>query len=552
LALFTALGGASAACSSGGNGNGGGSGGTGGTPAAVTITVSQAPANVLTCTTVPFSATVTNATDTTVTWAMSPTPGWGTIGADGTYTAPTVAPTAPANIATVTATSVADPTKSATTSAFLLGTAFPGGVVAMAGSTGAGEPGNPAIGVYQHRAASNGRRMYATWADNPPAPATEVRLMVSRSDDGGATWSAGVPAIDATTATTGSVDCPAIAVDPGNADVVYATATVDVANSLSAAMGDYAGPALVMSVSTDGGATFTPVVLSSAFATFYACQDVAAPAADTVVVTVPGHGCEPGADSPPDMFVWSDAARGAGFTSGAHDTNGAWWANGLTGGLDRMRGDATCADDLAVYANGADGGSGQVIESPRMFVDGRSSRLCLAYAATAAGSAAEGSYVQCSSDAGQTFTDPVLIDPATLTDNQPSGTMGPGGVAAMAWTTATASDNQQALVLATSTNAGASFTAPIQVPTADTPYSPSLYFDESGILWIAYMTYDGSQYSVFVDKSCDGGATFSGPVRVNGAATYNLLSPTLLGTGGLAPVLVGAQDTTTAAFSLSP
>ncbi len=313
-------------------------------------------------------------------------------------------------------------------------------------------------------------------------------------------------------------------------------------------MGDPSDPALVLTVSTDGGQTFTPTVLSTAFATLYPCQDVASPAANTVVVAAPGDGCGEGH---PDMFVWSDANRGAGFAQGALDTNHTWWANGLTGSLDVLRGGADCADDLSEYDNGGNLGSGQVIESARMFVDG-SGRLCIGYAATVQDGAIENSYVQCSTDAGHTFSTPVEIDPALATDNQPSGALGPGNAAAMAWTTTVVDANQTSLYVALSADEGSTFGAPILVPTVDTPFSPSILYDAAGVLWIAYVIQDGGAYSVIVDKTCDGGVTFSGPVQVNAAATYNLLAPTLLDVGAAAPLLVGAEDANLAAFSLAP
>jgi hypothetical protein len=516
------------------------------------VTVTPAPANLLTCSTTPFTATVTGTTNISVSWSVTPASGAGTIDTAGNYSSPDVAPIAPANTATVTATSVASPSLSDSAPPFVLATAFPGAAVPVAGSTGIGETGNPAIGIYQHLAAASGSRVYTTWVENPDA-ATEIKLMVARSDDGGKTWGPGVAAIDANilggyTTDNGSIDCPAIAVDAGNPDVIYATATVDVTNSLSAAVGDPADPAVVLTVSTDGGKTFTPTVLSTAFATLYPCQDVASPAANTVVVVAPGDGCGEGHS---DMFVWSDANRGAGFTQGALDANNTWWANGLTGSLSILRGDARCADDLIEYDNGGDLSSGQAIESARMFVDG-SGRLCLGYAATAEMGAIENSYVQCSTDAGQTFSTPVEIDPALATDNQPSGALGPGNAAAMAWTTTLVNASQTNLYIAVSGDKGATFGAPILVPTVDTPFSPSILFDTSGVLWIAYVIEDGGEYSVFVDKTCDGGTTFSGPVQVNAAATFSLLVPTLLDAGAPAPLVMGAEEASLAAFSLSP
>ena len=93
-------------CSSGGNGNGNG---------AVAVSISPTNASVAVNLTQQFSATVTNTSNTAVTWSLSGSgcsgASCGSITSNGLYTAPATPPS-PANVA-VTATSAADPTKSA-------------------------------------------------------------------------------------------------------------------------------------------------------------------------------------------------------------------------------------------------------------------------------------------------------------------------------------------------------------------------------------------------------------------------------------------------------
>ena len=82
--------------------------------AAVAVSVSPQTANLTASQTQPFTATVTNTTNTAVTWALSPPTGAGTLSINGstaTYTAPSSIPS-PQTV-TLTATSVADTTKSA-------------------------------------------------------------------------------------------------------------------------------------------------------------------------------------------------------------------------------------------------------------------------------------------------------------------------------------------------------------------------------------------------------------------------------------------------------
>src|SRR5437879_257667 len=84
-------------------------------PPAATISISPTAASVVTTKTQPFTATVTNATNTAVMWQVNGVTGGdsthGTISTSGLYTAPSAVPN-PATVA-VTAISQADTTKSA-------------------------------------------------------------------------------------------------------------------------------------------------------------------------------------------------------------------------------------------------------------------------------------------------------------------------------------------------------------------------------------------------------------------------------------------------------
>ncbi len=77
----------------------------------VTVTVVSSETTLYGGQTQPFSATVTNTANAGVTWSVSPS-GAGSITAAGVYTAPAVVPTQ--QTVTITAASVADPTKSGT------------------------------------------------------------------------------------------------------------------------------------------------------------------------------------------------------------------------------------------------------------------------------------------------------------------------------------------------------------------------------------------------------------------------------------------------------
>jgi hypothetical protein len=84
--------------------------------------------------TAQFTATVTNAsTNTGVTWAVTTANG-GTIDANGLYTAPTIAAGLPASV-TITATPVADTTKSGSATETLTPATVPGTYVVTVSAT---------------------------------------------------------------------------------------------------------------------------------------------------------------------------------------------------------------------------------------------------------------------------------------------------------------------------------------------------------------------------------------------------------------------------------
>ncbi|HWY70926.1 MAG TPA: hypothetical protein VNX88_19825, partial [Terriglobales bacterium] len=106
--------------SCGGGGGGSSSGGTRNSGSSnITVTVAPPSATLAPGGTQLYAATVTGATDTSVTWSANQVQGGnstvGTISSSGLYTAPAVAPN-PSSV-TITATSVADTTKSGTAKA---------------------------------------------------------------------------------------------------------------------------------------------------------------------------------------------------------------------------------------------------------------------------------------------------------------------------------------------------------------------------------------------------------------------------------------------------
>ncbi|MBV9573547.1 MAG: Ig-like domain repeat protein, partial [Acidobacteriales bacterium] len=136
-------------------GGGGSAGGNGNLPASsqVVVTVSAGTPSSLFANnaadnwplqTAQFTATVTNASNPAVIWAITPS-NLGTIDANGLYTAPTVAAGLPGSVA-VAATSVADPRKYAQVNETLSATTVP---------TPAGQPYTVSVYAFQGNGAKN-------------------------------------------------------------------------------------------------------------------------------------------------------------------------------------------------------------------------------------------------------------------------------------------------------------------------------------------------------------------------------------------------------------
>jgi hypothetical protein len=498
-------GGAGGATGQGGAGGqaGGGHGGQGGAQAA-SIDVTPKDPTVLTCSKTTFVATVTGLADASVDWTASA----GSIDDKGVFSAPITQGPA----VSVKATSKAQPSLAAS-STVTLATALPQAKVVVAQTPGYAD-------VYPHAMASAGKRVYAAYPAQSFKPSPTVDVL--RSDDGGKTWSAPVHAsptmVDGT-----EVSCVAVAVDAGNPDVVYVVFNFGAGSGLppklvDAGIADDGGVALL--VSTDGGKTFGkayPLQTGNSSDSIPVaqgiCPDVASPKAGAVVVETPGG------SNDQSLFVWSDANQGSGFSALTFDEFNSI-AKAETGALAKIDADV-----------GQNGGSADATESPRLFTDG-AGNLCIAYIAytpKGSGSPDSSAWVQCSTDLGKTFSAPVTVGPTFhyVGDGQVSlatGAFGPNGAIAVAWNRLGANDPQNraaSLHVAHSKDLGKTFVDVI-VPLVVDPSLPDgvtmaagasdVRFDADGVLWVAY---EGNDGRIAVDKSCDGGTTWSGGVLVD-------------------------------------
>jgi hypothetical protein len=525
---------------------------------AVSVTVSPSAASLLTCSAGDFTASVTGSANTAVSFSVNPSTA-GEVDQSGHYVTPNVVPDPPEVKLVATSRAAPSAKGSATVS---LATAIPSSENVLDGPPGYAELGG--TGTYTHVVAARGERVYVAWPD-PSDPETAA-LVVARSDDGGVTWQAPVTAIaagilDDSAGAAGGLECPAISIDAGDPDVLYALAHVVAENEYGKPLDDSAsGPQTeLFAVSTDAGATWTTHVLHVG-ANGDVCADVASPAADTVVVASPGwSSCTPDGDDARDIFVWSDTERGKGFAKGSYtDKPVEYFAKGYTHALDDLAGEGCTDAHLWPESNGGTDAAGDTTESPRLFSDG-AGRLCVTYVGNVTPSddtTLPNVYVQCSTDSGLSFTAPDKVDPTNdVNGSSASGAIAPDGSLAILFT----SDGDDAGILQLAVDragTGMGFSPVASIPTyleasgeRARAVNPALAYDADGILWLGYRTVDSG--TLVVDKSCDGGVLFSGPVAVSDG-TSELRWPSFATVDGVAPSFVAWGPDHLGSFTLAP
>jgi hypothetical protein len=517
------------------------------------IAVTPQTASVLTCSTETFTAKVTGAGSPTVTWSAEE----GTIDASGVYTAPRQVPAGASD--EVTAQAEADVTAQAE---ITLSTAHPTKPAAIGSQT----TPKTTLGVFNHVVASHGDRVYAV-TSSEDSKTQDWSIFVYASVDGGVTWKAPVDLNDAKDRAI-PVDDAVVTVDPVNPKLVYVLyhyETGGVAFTKSSDIDDAGkGDTDVLAVSTDGGATFTRSVLASADAGHWGTPgDVVAPAENAVVVIVPSSDPISVTDARPRFVgVWSDKKEGAGFAATGTGALQGYVADGLA---TPFTGEGDPASPKTPFTRfGDDGGTADLTEGARLFTDGQG-KTCVVFVAdsqhgaTAHPVTQQRVYVQCSSDDGVTFTKPVIVDPedvneSTVIPHLPQGTFGPDGAMAIAWYAGVSRAGNVAY-LSLSKDGGKVWSKPTTpsayVPPGDPLGAVTTDLDvryEGSVLWIAYHAgnYLGTD-RIAVDKSCDGGKTWSGPQLasgVEGGTLFGLEYPGLVVTkAGLRMSAFGAEKT---------
>ena len=166
--------------------------------------------------------------------------------------------------------------------------------------------------------------------------------------------------------------------------------------------------------------------------------------------------------------------------------------------------------------------------SPRAGTNGKGS-VCMVFQYNG-GNSPSPTEVQCSQDNGGTWTAPVMITaPTADTKIHPTIAVSPAGKV-VPWrgsdTVATAIQS----FIAISTDGGKTFGAPIQYPALPVANfnvaDPVVAWESDEILWISETANVGNAYTIFVDKTCDDGKTWSGAVDVEVLQGTSLLKTT--------------------------
>ncbi|HEY5241224.1 MAG TPA: sialidase family protein [Polyangiaceae bacterium] len=468
------------------------------------LTVSPTTANVLTCGSLQLTATGGTGSPA---WSVSPSSGAGSVSSSGDYAAPTVAPASPG--VTVTCTEGAQ----MASASLQVATGFPGAPVPVPIGGNTSAPGSNV--PFEHVFSASGSTIYAgvqgPLVDNDSGGQAYLDMQVYSSTDNGKTFTG------PTQFHTGNLSCGTVAVDPGDASVVYLVYTAGHGDSTS-----NTGTTVRLAVSTDGAKTFPNEYVIADNVNGLSnliCPDVSSPSPDHVIVTAVGGTWVDG--DPTWAATWVSGNRGANIGPVAGD-DGLEPANpdgGTYSGSDTNGGTAQSCD---IASNGNGWG-------PRVFSNGKGD-ACVVYeyegsCAPTYPSPAGEIFVQCSTNSGTTWTAPLpLVGPSpTGMKSHPTGSVSPSGNVAVTWIDSVFDDAGTGLdqvFVAISKNGGTTFGKAIQYvlpPSLGDSYTtgdPVVAWENDDVLWLSQTIPINNGPSILVDKTCDDGATWSGAVSL--------------------------------------
>jgi hypothetical protein len=346
--------------------------------------------------------------------------------------------------------------------------------------------------------------VYATlpMVDGSDPNGAKYSLQFAASKDGGKTFGAPIVVSDVGTPLA-SIECTAIAVDAGDDKTIYISYQI-VAGPYptTAAINDVGGESLALAVSHDGGATWSNKMVESRSSGWGICPDVVSPAPGTVTIEAPSYNFP---DVPMDTYV--DTAKGEGFNAPPE------------GGFSFVTTERY--EVMSAFGDIEFNGGSNGMESPRLFTDGKGN-VCVTYVGNKPDSSSH-LVVQCSADSGVHFGAAVEIDAEGMGRfHHPFGVFDGKNITVAYWVLGS---NVRGIRMAKSTDGGKTFGKPATLSTYAIPGGdPMVYFPEypglawqGGILWMSYLIEDGSGNArMIIDKSCDGGTTWSGAQLLNG------------------------------------
>jgi hypothetical protein len=483
------------------------------------INVAPTTAGVLTCDTLQLTETGGSGTGA---WTVSPA-GVGSVTSTGLYAAPQAAPANPAVTITYAAGS------SSASAQLQVATAFLGTPAPLPINTGT-ETTTPS------RFTANGSHVYVGLiaSESSASGSPNLQTDIFASSDNGATFTG------PTSYHTGDLECATVAVDSGNASVVYLVYLAGNGDSTS-----NTGETLRLAVSTDGAKTFaTEYDLAegdSNLASFI-CPDVVSPSPGHVVVS--GYSSLIADGSGDHLATFVSSSQGAGI--------GPVIQQGVTSSM--MDCDCEVGNDTNstpvpncnIYSNGGGGG-------PRLITNGTGG-VCLVFQYGPCEDAAKAYNVavQCSQDSGATWSAVTLLGvPDTDNSVTPTGALSPGGKVAVTWygTVPVDAGGGYDTYVTVSSDGGKTFSAPAAYPNSvvGEPTAQIVAWENDTVLWLSQLTTDNAR-NLYVDKTCDDGMTWSGAVKV-GTGGYIDGSLALTSAGMISIADLPASITT---FSLAP